>query len=327
MTRFQPRARHNLPSASRDRTHRALHAVAVLACFALCACGKTDGKQAATQVVAIVNGQEISIHQLDDATAGQPAPPQGAEALRRRTLEKLIDQKLVLQQAAEHKLDRSPEVISAIEAAKQDIIARAYLKQLVAAVPQPTNDDAIAYYSQNPALFSQRRVYSLQEILLANDGAPPPEQLQRLAATKTIEQIAAWLEQHEIKFAANTATRTTDEIPLELVPKLGQLGDGQIGVFALPQAISIVRVVASRTASVAESDARPKVQQFLANQRAEAAVAADLQRLRAAAKIDYAGVSAAAGRTAAANVATPIALSTPNPAAVPNLEKSVSGLK
>ncbi|MCP6231806.1 hypothetical protein NL428_27395, partial [Klebsiella pneumoniae] len=77
---------------------------------------------------------------------------------------RLVDQELAVQKAQEQKLDRDPRVVQQIEAAKREIIARADAERLGEAVAKPANDEIARYYADKPALFKDRRIYSLQEL-------------------------------------------------------------------------------------------------------------------------------------------------------------------
>ena len=112
-------------------------AVAALA-LVLAACGKKDEAKVATQVAAKVGSEEISVHQINQVLARTNtanATPQQAQAVRREVLEKLIDQQVAVDQATEQKMHRSPDVVAQIEAARREVLARAYIQQLASALP------------------------------------------------------------------------------------------------------------------------------------------------------------------------------------------------
>ena len=136
----------------------ALSIVSISLILGLAACGGKDEKKAATQVAAKVNSEEISVHQINFVLARTPGAgnvkPEQAPAVRREILNKLIDQQLAVEQALAKKLDRSPDVIMAIDAARRDILARAYIEQLNAGRSKPTNDEAKAYFVEHPQLFA-----------------------------------------------------------------------------------------------------------------------------------------------------------------------------
>src|SRR3954462_7578982 len=70
-------------------------------------------KKAEGQTVAVVNGEEITAGELNDAlTADNTLNSANAKDARAAELQKLIDRKLVVQQARSDGLDKSPEYIS-----------------------------------------------------------------------------------------------------------------------------------------------------------------------------------------------------------------------
>ena len=307
------------------------HAVLAIAlAFGLSACGNKE--KAATQVAAKVGSEEISVHQINQVlsrtnTAG--ATPQAVQAMGREVLEKLIDQQLAVEQATESKLHRSPEVVAQIEAARRDILARAYMQKIASALPKPNAEDVKKYYAEHPQLFSARRIFNVQEIVVP--AAPGlAEQLRGFAAAgKPITEVAAWLKGKDIKFDGGSATRAAEQIPLERLAQIAALKDGQSIVIEAPQAITLLRVASSQSAPVAEAAALPRIEQFLTNQRATEAVAAKIKQLRAAAKISYMGEFGKADGSAA--VAPPVAPVSAASAPAANtktaIEKGVAGLK
>lgn len=317
----------------------ALSMLALSLILGLAACGSKDEKKPASQVAAKVNAEEITVHQinyiLSRSNAGNTSPEQ-AQKMRREILDKLVDQQLAVEQALEKKLDRSPDVVMAIEAARREILAQAYVHQLTGALPKPDADEAKKYYAEHPQLFAERRIFNIQEIVLpaaANVAAPLREMI---TAGKPMEDIANWLKSKDIKFGGGSATRPAEQIPLELLPKVHALKDGQGMIIEGPETITIMRVVASQSAPVTEAVALPRIQQFLGNQRAGEAAASEFKQLKAKARITYQGefASVDAGAAAPATAATanaPVAATpaapAPKPAANTNIERGVAGLK
>jgi EpsD family peptidyl-prolyl cis-trans isomerase len=258
------------------------------ALIALQGCGKEDRKKAASQVVAKVNDDELSVHQVNFILSkAQGVTAENAGQAKREILEKLIDQQLAIQQAEAAKLDRSPAVMQAIDAARRDIIARAYIEQIASAQPKPSVEDARKYYADHPELFSQRRVYNLQEILVpANLLA---EMQQMVAQNKSMQDIAASLKARNIQFAANAGVRPADQLPMLAAARLHTVKDGQTTVIEGPQGAMVVHVVASQAQPITEEEALPRIQQFLGNQRSSEAVAAAMKELRGKAKIEHLG--------------------------------------
>jgi len=293
-------------------------AVGVMA-LALAACGDKAGKKVATQVAAKVGSEEISVHQINfvlSRTNTANATPESADKLRHEVLEKLIDQQLAVEQAVEKKLDRSPEVVSQLEAARREVLARAYVQQLAAALPKPSAEETKKYYLDNPALFSERRVYNLQEIVVpATAGADVLEAAKaQVSAGKSMEELANWLKGRSVRFGGNSATRAAEQIPLELLKTVAALKDGQTTVIANAQGLTILRLASSQSAPVAEAAALPRIEQFLANQRGAETVGKAIKDLRAKTTVTYMG-DFAPGAVGAAKTGQPAAAITAEPAA------------
>jgi len=292
----------------------------LLGMASLTACGKKDAK-AATQVAAKVGSEEISVHQINQVLSRAntaDATPEAAQAMGREVLEKLIDQQLAVEQAMEAKLHRSPDVVAQLEAARRELLARAYLQQVAGALPKPTPAEAKKYYAEHPALFSERRVFTVQEIVVPA-AAGIGDQLRALASSaKSIEDASAWLNGQGIKFASGGATRAAEQVPLELLTQVHALKDGQSVVFANPRSLTLLRLASSQAAPVDETSALPRIEQFLTNQRAGEAVAANIKQLRANATITYMGEFA--------NPA-PAAMPAANATAKTAIERGVAGLK
>ena len=308
-------------AASRN-TSLKLSCLAAALMLALAACGDGKEKASTTQVAARVNGSEITVHQINALLAkASGIPMEAAGKVRQGVLDKLVDQQLAYDQAVEKKLDRTPEVMMAIEDAKREIIARAYFDQLVSGIAKPGDDEIRKYYADNPDLFARRRVYNLQEISIEKKPELLGELKQQVAAGKSFDDIAAWLRERGAQFRGNAGAKAAEQIPLDILPRLAELKDGQSAVLQGNQNYLLVRVLASQMQPVEESAAKPMIQQFLVNQQAQQAVEQELRRLKSAAKIEYLGEFTA---TAAAPAAT-----TPVPQAktVAGVEKGVAGLK
>lgn len=268
-------------------------------------CGKEEHKKAASQVAAKVNGDEVSVHQINFLLSkARGVTAENAETAKREVLDKLIDQQLAIQQAEAAKLDRNPEVMQSIEAARRDILARAYLEQVATAQRNVSTDDAKSYYREHPELFSERRIYNLQELMVPADATSLVQEL--LAKGTSMLDMANALKAKDIKFAANAGVRPAEQLPLNVVSRIHSLKDGQTAVIENPQGAMVVHIVSSQTQPVAENDALPRIQQFLGNQRGSEAVANELKSLRGKAQIEKLGEFAAAA-------ASPVSAADPAP--------------
>jgi EpsD family peptidyl-prolyl cis-trans isomerase len=259
-------------------------------CVALLVTACGGEKKAATQVAAKVNNEEISVHQINSALAraGNLTPEQAKQA-GREVLEKLIDQELLVAKAMDKKLDRDPRTMQALEASRRQILAQAYMQDLVAALAKPTGEEVKAYFDKHPELFSERRIYRFQQINVAAGRDQQPALQQRMASAKSINEVLAWLKEQNIQFAGDVATKPAEQLPMELLPKFNQMKDGQIGVVSGDKGMQLLQLIASQAAPVALAAATPAIEQFLSNQRRGEVVEKEMKQLREKATITYLG--------------------------------------
>jgi hypothetical protein len=86
----------------------------------------------------------------------------------------------------------------------------------------------------------------------------------------------------------NRGGRAAEQIPLDMLPKLQALPQGEVHVVeAGTDNVLLLRVAAARPAPLDEAAAAPLIERFLAQQRATEAIAQEKKRLRQAARIEY----------------------------------------
>ena len=124
-----------------------LHLLCLLAVsIGLSSCGLGEKKDA-SQVAAKVNGAEITVHQINQVLSHSTGvTPENADKARKEILEHLIVQELAVAKATDSKLDRTPDVIMALDAARREILARAYFNQLSGSSANVEKADTLRYF-------------------------------------------------------------------------------------------------------------------------------------------------------------------------------------
>lgn len=271
----------------------------------LAACGGGNKKdKPASQVAAKVNKEEISVHQINFVLQQQRGlKPEQADVASRQALERLIDQELALQKAQELKIDRDPRVVQQIEAAKREIVARAYIEKTGEAAAKPSAEDVSKYYADKPALFKDRRIYSIQEIAIETK----PDQIDtlraKLQAAKSVNEFVEYLKANNIRFAGNQAVRPAEQLPLNMLDTFAKMKDGQAMLVPSANGAQVIVLAGSKSEPVDEARAKPAIEQFLLNEAKRKLIESDVKSLRAAAKIEYVGKFAEGGAAAAAAAA------------------------
>lgn len=266
-----------------------LAVASALLSLALAGCGGSHDK-GATQAAAKVNSAEVTVHQINQVLQQQQGLlPEQVESASREVLERLIDQQLAIQQAEELKLDREPSVVAAIEAAKRDIIARAYGERLTANAPKPSAEDSQKYYSGHPALFANRRLFNLLEYNIQAPAARGAEVELNFKQAKTGTEFTDWLNSQGFRFSVNRGSQSSESLPLAIVDRVAALPDGQALLLPTPVGLKLLVVESSKATPVSFDQARGPIEQFLLNDGKRALLESDRKKLRAAAKIEYLG--------------------------------------
>jgi len=321
--------------------HRALQRAAlipiVLAAVLAAGCNKDDKKDGkATQAAARINGEEVTVHQINMILERQQGlKPEQAEPASRQILEGLIDQELAVQKATEQKLDRDPQVVQILDATRRSILARAYLERAAqTGVTPPSADDVKKYYDEHPALFAQRRIYMMQDFSIQGDAAQIASITPKLQATTGSQEFLDVLKASGLKFGVNQITQPAEALPLNLVEPFSKVADGKGMYQPMNGGLKVVLVAASKQQPLTTEQAKPLIERFLNEARRQEFMQKETKNLRTTAKIEYVGTFAdkpAAGASAPA----PAAVAKPASEAASSvggidagaLNKGLSGLK
>lgn len=303
-----------------------LYASALTLALLLTGCGGESGEgeaATATQVAAQVNGEEITVHQINFALQRMPnLTPEQTKTAAPEVLKSLVDRELLVQAAIEDKLDRDPQVSKTLEDTRRQILATAYMERVTANVAKPTEAEIRTYFDNNPALFSQRRIYRLQELAIR----PPAEKMEALRAkmqqVRNLGELAEWLRAEQIPAQAGQSVKPAEQLPLELLPRLQALNPGQSLTLAGDGQITVLIVADAQSQPIGFEQAKPLIERFLIGNKRRELADAKLKELRLAAQIEYKGeythlnpATPAAGEPAAPTPTAPAAPAAPGAAA------------
>ncbi|MDL2337572.1 MAG: EpsD family peptidyl-prolyl cis-trans isomerase [Pseudomonadota bacterium] len=262
--------------------------VSAMAVLVGCTGKQTDAS--ASQTAATVNKADITVQQINFVMQQQRGlKPEQADAAAKQILERLIDQEVALQKAQELQLDRDPRVVQQLEAARRDIVARAYIEKSGEAAAKPSPEDIKKYYDAHPALFSARRIYNLQELAIEAKPEQTAVLREQLATATSVNEFIDYLKANNIRFSGNQAVRTAEQLPMNMIDTIAKLNDGQAVLFPSAIGAQVVVLAGSRSEPVDEARAKPVIEQFLLNDAKRKVAEADMKALRAAAKVEYVG--------------------------------------
>jgi len=251
---------------------------AACATVANCKLPWTPAAGGASQVVATVQGRQITKEDLDAEMAGTSAPDaahrQGAEA---SALRDMIARDIMAKAARAQGLDRTPAFRRQVARLTDTLLAQALQEKLAASPPPASRTQALAFMAGHPDLFAQRKIFTLDQIRLA----PPsdPGLLKALSGLTSLDQIAAALAQSKTPFQRDTAQLDAIGAAPALVEALTKAPPGQL--FVLPQGpiLSINQIKATRVEPFSGEPAIAYAQKILTTQSDRGALQNGLKAL------------------------------------------------
>ncbi|MDE2398689.1 MAG: EpsD family peptidyl-prolyl cis-trans isomerase [Burkholderiales bacterium] len=274
-------------------------AVGALAALSLAGCG--DKKELPSPLAARVDGHEISNELVNFVLQQQRGlRPEQADAASRLILDRLIDQQVAIDKAEDLGLEREPGVAVALEAARRDILSRAYLEKVGADAAKATPEDVKKYYDSNPALFGERRVYNIQEIVIEATPEQIPGLREKLGAARKVDEFLDGLKAGGFKFAGNQVVRPAEQLPPNSLETVSKMSDGQALMLPAPNGVQVVVLAGSQPQPVTLEQARPAIEQAILKERRVKLAEEKVKALRAGAKIEYLGHFAQAPASAPA---------------------------
>ena len=279
----------------------------LVAVLAGCGDKKTESAaegKAAIEVAARVNGVDLPVEQINLALQRAAGPDaEASEAASIKALRNLVDQEVIAQKALADKLDQDPAVVQALELARRQILAEAYMGRKLGTPAEPSEAEVTEYFDAHPDLFAKRKIYRLQEISIKAEANKHESIRNQLGASKTLSDFAAWLKQENFPAKAAQGVKPAEQIPLELLSKLAQMPDGQAIIVNAPDGLLVIVLADSQLQPVTLDDAKTAIARVLKTQARQKAAKAELDTLKAGAKIEFLGKFAEAGKQDAAPAA------------------------
>ncbi len=276
-----------------NKNQRLRFIVPVVGLAMLVGCGSDSNDVVdSTQVVARVNDTEVTIHQLNlELTDKRLASQPNKEQVQRAVLERLINQALLEEQALEQKLHRNPITMQAMERAKKQVLAQAYMQTVLGSLGLPTEAEMELFYNEHPELFSKRRVYHLQQLSF-EPGVDKDAIIEQLAKVKDFAEFTRWTQSQEINAQAKTIVQGAERLSKRVLDKIKDLSAGSGALIEVGDRSAAVWVVAAREVAFDKEQAKPFIQKHLMNVNRSEAMKQEVERLRAASHIEYKGAFA-----------------------------------
>lgn len=250
------------------------------------------------QVAAVVNGEEITLQEIN-AEIGSATIPSGADAkqIQRNALNRIVERRLLAQSAKKDGLDKTPEYLI-----KSRQIDDALLVQLLGQRAEKTfqvpDQRAIdSYMAENPSMFSARKMYTVDRIQFAIPA--DMAQLKTLEDDHSMAAVASKLTSLGIKFERGAAKMDSAQLGQQRLEQILALPEGE--PFVIPEnGMVTVAVITGESPVPANSvDMGQLATQALRNKALTKSLQDRLKQARAKSEIKYqSGFAPVSGRKA-----------------------------
>lgn len=236
--------------------------------------------------MAIVNDEEITAVDLNNELRAANIP-QGAnkEEARNAILQRLIDRKLVVQQARSDKLDRSPEFLAQQRQLTDNLLINMLLTRQTNSSQPPSAEELAKFEASRPGAFANRQIWTLDQLVYPT--VEDPAVLKRIAETSTLDGLQQIFSTNGIKFEKASRQLDTATLPNDIYARVNSLPGGM--PFIVPgggQTVASV-IVSRQPGPKAGPEARPMVLNSMRNEQAQKSLQDKVKSARKIAKIEY----------------------------------------
>ncbi|MDO6416068.1 hypothetical protein Q4F19_16895 [Sphingomonas sp. BIUV-7] len=235
------------------------------------------------QTIVMGDRFEVTVSELDQVLRAAPGVrKEEVGPARRALLQALIGQKLLAQAGEEEKLDRRPDVVQQLAAARRAILASSYIQRLEGDRAKPSPVEIEAFYNHHPALFKERMEFAVREFAfpLASENIG---RYSKLLNDRGFDGLSEELGATHPEIQATDRTLTSNELPVGSREGALKLNVGSDVMYRTLEALHLGRIIALHPNPVSLGEARmPIYNLILEERRAALATAAveDLKRKR-----------------------------------------------
>jgi peptidyl-prolyl cis-trans isomerase C len=243
-------------------------------------------RKAEGQTVAVVNGQEITLPELNFALS-QAKVPDGADktAVRSQLLQQLVDRKLLVEQARSEGIDKTPDFLNRQRQAEDQLLLTMLAARRLNTTQLPSDREVNAFIASHPGMFANRETWDLDQVQYLTPKDPGiAAEIQK---TKTIDQLIAVLQSHKIEIKRQKNRLDTAIVPPDLYSKLSALSQGEPFVVPVGDRSVASAVVGREPNPLTGDQAKPAAVAMMRKQQTATSLQGLLKSLRSSAKIEY----------------------------------------
>ncbi|CAA9487507.1 MAG: hypothetical protein AVDCRST_MAG91-383 [uncultured Sphingomonadaceae bacterium] len=244
------------------------------------------GSKATGQAVAVVNGEEITIGELNSEleTANIPASADKKKVMP-QLLQQIIDRRLMAQRASEQGIDKSPDFLNQERRLRESLLLSLASKRQADSIRIPDQRAIDAFIAANPSMFRDRSILLLDQLQFQ----PPVEEAQvaRLRNDHSIGALAASLTALGVPFVRTEAKLDTATVPSAVMKQIEALPAGEPFIVPISGRMYASVIKGRQPANSTVEENRKIAADAIRRQTLQTSFGSQLKQLRNEAKIEY----------------------------------------
>ena len=242
-------------------------------------------REATGQVVAVVNGDEVTLQEVNAEIGGNLPANVDKKAIQAEALKRVVERRLLAQAAKEDEIDKTSDYLVRSSRMNDALLVQLLGEKIAQGVKMPGPAEVSKFMAERPLVFAGRKIYSVDRIRFPQQK--DPALVKSLESLHSLNEIAAKLDSMGIRYVRGTSQFDTARTPKEMVEKVVALPAGEPFVTVEPGGVNVGVITGSAAAPLAGPDANPIAVQLMRREALEKALRDRLTAAERAAKIEY----------------------------------------
>lgn len=262
--------------------NRIISFTCALAALSLTACDK----EATGQVAAVVNGEEITLQEIN-AELGSTPIPEGIDkkVVQQAALQRIVERRLLAQAARDDELDKTPDYLLRERQLRDALLVQLMGQRAERALKVPGQQEIDKFIAENPVMFGERKILAVDRIQFAMPKNL--DQLKSLEDDHSMEAVAGRLKQMGIEFNRDATQIDSAALGQQRLQQIRALPAGEPFVIPENGIVTVGVVTGERAEPVPAANARPLAVQALRNKQLSETIQQRLKQSRTNAEIAY----------------------------------------
>jgi len=238
------------------------------------------------QVVATVDGDEVTLTELNAELATMQIPPNADKKMvQNAALERIIERKLLANAARQDGIDQNPEFVVRRQQLEDALLVQMLAKKIGGGVKAPGATAVDKYMSDNANMFAGRTIYTVDQIQF--DTPKRQDYVKGLAAAKTMNDVVAVLDSNGIKYERGNAQMDSAAVPAPMMAQILKVPAGEPFVVPMGAKVAVSVITGNKPAPQTGDAVRPYAVNAVKNAELGKLLQDKLTAEKAKAKIQY----------------------------------------